>query len=174
MFPELSRAIKRFNEEMASVDEVVHILLKGHLLIEETLTRVLEQYLFHREHLSEARLTFNQKVLLGRALCLRKNDLGTWELISAINSLRNEIAHRLNSPERERKLSKVKEIYLREVADAEESEKLMNGSDPFILHNACALCVGFLAKFENDSKALRQKIHLLDRELNPDLPEFEL
>ena len=58
MFPELSSAIERFRAEMSSLDEIAMVLLKGHLLLEESLTRILGKYVFHPEHLSEARLTF--------------------------------------------------------------------------------------------------------------------
>jgi hypothetical protein len=174
MHPELSASIARFREEMANVDEVVHVLLKGHLLIEEALTRILEQYVFHREHLTEARLTFNQKVLLGRSLCLRKNNVGEWDLISAINSLRNELAHRLNSPDREKKLKRVQDLYFREAVNPERIEELKKESSAAIVLTACAHCAGFLASFEGDSKSFRRMVHSTDRGMNPELPPFEL
>ena len=95
MFPELSDSMRRFRQEMEDVDELVHVLLKGHLLLEEALTRILEQYIFQREYLGETRLSFHQKMLLGRSLCLRKHSLGEWDLLAAINTLRNEIAHKI-------------------------------------------------------------------------------
>jgi len=97
MFPELSDSMRRFRQEMEEVDELVHVLLKGHLLLEEALSRILEQHVFHREHLGETRLSFHHKMLLARSLCLRKNGLGEWELLAAIKPLRNEIAHKLNA-----------------------------------------------------------------------------
>ena len=174
MLSELARSIEKFREEMASVDEVVHVLLKGHLLLEEALTQVLEQYVFHREHLGEARLSFNQKVLLGRSLCLRKNNVGEWELISAINTLRNELAHRLNSSDREKKLKRVRDLYFREAAGFERIEELKKESEVVILFNACAHCAGFLASYEADSKSFRRMVHSMDRGMNPEVPEFEL
>ena len=91
MTPELLRSIDRFRQEMESVDEVAHVLLKGHLLLEEAISAVLDQYVFHRQHMAQARLSFAQKAFLARALCLRKNNLGEWEVIAAINSLRNDL-----------------------------------------------------------------------------------
>src|SRR5687767_14766676 len=88
---ELTASIERFHEEMKSIDEVAHVLLKGHLLIEETLTEIIEQYIFHREHIAKARLSFAHKMHLAQGLCLRKNTLGEWELIAAINALRNDL-----------------------------------------------------------------------------------
>ncbi|WP_143705217.1 hypothetical protein [Pollutimonas nitritireducens] len=97
-----------------------------------------------------------------------------WELIAAINSLRNELAHKLESPEREKKLRRVKELYFREAAGLEGIENIKNESDTTILCCACGHCGGFLAKFEADSKALRHMVHTMDRQINPDLRAFEL
>lgn len=140
MHPELLRSIERFRKEMANVDEVAHVLLKGHLLLEEAISLVLDQYVFHREHLGDARLSFHQKALLARSLCLRKNLVGEWELIAAINTLRNDLAHKLNSPERERKLAKVKELYFREAASFSGIEEVKKEPDAVVLFNACAHC----------------------------------
>lgn len=174
MFPEITKAIDKFQQEMASVDEVAHVLLKGHLLIEESLVRIVEQYLFHREHLAEARLSFHQKMTLCQALCLRKNAYGEWDLISSINSLRNEIAHQLNSATRNTKMSRTKEIFFREAAAFKGIDEIKKESDAGILLKACALCSGFLATFEADSKGYRAMIHALDREHHPKEPPFEL
>lgn len=174
MHPDLRASIERFKEEMETVDELAHVLLKGHLLIEEALSAVLDQYVFHREHLEEARLTFAQKTQLARALCLRKNFLGEWNLILAINSLRNDLAHRLNSPERFRKLVKVKDLYFREAAGFARVEDLKNEADAVVLFNACAHSAGFLSTFLHDSRVFRQMVHAMDRQMNPDAPPFEL
>src|SRR2546428_11736922 len=170
MFPELSDSMRRFRQEMENVDELVHVLLKGHLLLEEALTRILEQYVFHRDHLGETRLSFHQKLLLGRPRCLRKDRLGEWDLLAAINTLRNEVAHRLKSSEREEKVTRVKEIYFREAAGLAGLEQLKKQPDHMILFAACAHCAGFLASFEVDSKAFRKMVHAMDRSLSKDLP----
>jgi hypothetical protein len=174
MHPDLLASIERFRTEMETVDEVAHVLLKGHLLIEEGLSAVLDQYVFHREHLEEARLTFAQKAHIARALCLRKNTLGEWELVFAINSLRNNLAHKLNSPERSKKLTKVKDLYFREAAGFEGIEEVKKESDAVVLFNACAHSAGFMSTFLADSRGFRQMMHAMDRQLNPDLPPFEL
>ncbi len=170
---ELSESIQRFRQEMQHVDEVVHVLLKGHLLIEESLTRILEQHVFHRQHIADARLTFKQKVALGRALCLRKDHLGEWEMLAAINTLRNEVAHKLHSAERDKKLARVKQLYFREATTLAGLDDDKKQSDSVILFYACAHCAGFLASFESDSRVFRQMVHSMDRTLNKDLPEFE-
>jgi hypothetical protein len=174
MFPELEAAIERFTQEMGTVDEMVHVLLKGHLLLEEALALILDQHVFHREHLADARLTFAQKTYIARSLCLRKNTLGEWELITAINTLRNDLAHCLSSPKRESKLEKVKELYFREAAGFHRLEKIKNSPNHEIVFGACAHCAGFLASCASDLRSLRGIIHAMDREMNPDLLPYEL
>ena len=174
MRPEAVRSLERFREEMENVDEVAHVLLKGHLLLEESISLILDQYVFHREHLAQARLSFHQKTLLARSLCLRKNKLGEWDLIAAINALRNDLAHKLNSLDRANKLAALKEIYFRESAGFDRIDEIKKESDATILFSACAHCAGFLASFESDSKAFRAMVHLMDRGINPDLQDFEL
>lgn len=159
---------------METVDDVIHVLLKGHLLIEESLSDVLDQYVFHREHLEEARLTFAQKAQVARALCLRKNSFGEWDLISAINALRNDLAHKLNSPERAKRLARVKDLYFREAAGFERIEEVKKGTDAVVLTNACAHALGFLSTFLADSRNFRQIVYAMDRKMNSDLPPFDL
>jgi len=174
MNPEAARSIERFSDEMTNVDEVAHVLLKGHLLLEEAISLILDQYVFHREHLSQARLSFHQKTLLARSLCLRKNKFGEWDLIAAINALRNDLAHNLNSPDRAKKLATLKEIYFRQADGLEQIDDIKKESDASILFCACAHCAGFLATFESDSKAFRRMVHTMDRGINPKLSEFDL
>ena len=174
MHSELALSLDRFKREMESVDDVVHVLLKGHLLLEEAMSEILDQYIFHREHVDEARLSFAQKMYLSRALCLRKNNFGEWALIAAINTLRNDLAHQLNSSSREKKLAKVKELYCREAAGFDRIEQVKKETDIIILFNACAHCAGFLATFLADSKGFRAIIHAMDRRMNPDQAAFAL
>jgi len=167
-------ALERFRQVMGTVDDTVHTLLKGHLLIEEALARIIDQFVFHREHLADARLTFATKVHVCRALCLRKNNLGEWELIEALNGLRNNVAHTLQSPQRERKFNRVKEIYLREAAGMSGIEEVPNRSEAEVLLLACGHCLGFLASFEGDARSFRQQVFAMDRIVNANQPPFDL
>ncbi|QDQ83663.1 hypothetical protein [Paraburkholderia megapolitana] len=171
---EIQKAHARFVEEMGVVDNTVHVLLKGHLLIEEALSRIIDQFVFHREHVAEARLSFAGKVHLCRALCLRKNDLGEWDLIAALNAFRNVIAHTLQSPQRARKFDRVKEIYLREAATMSGIEDVRESSEADVVLLACGHCLGFLSSFEGDARVFRQLVFNMDRSLNPELTPFDL
>ena len=167
-------ALLKFENEMSSLDPVTHVVLKGHLILEERLGRILEAHLFHPEHTEDARLSFNDKMCLCRSLCLRKNRLGEWELIAAVNGLRNELAHNLESTKRQRKIDRVKEIYFREAAGLDLLNEIKARSDAEIIKSACGHCEGFLTSFERDALAFRQLIHRLDRELNAGQEPFSL
>jgi hypothetical protein len=174
MSPEFDNAGKRFEEEMQAVDDVVHVLAKGHLLIEEALTRVIELHLVHPEYLSDASLRFYQKSSIARALCLHKDKLGEWTLMHAINALRNTLAHKLQSEEREKRVARVRRTYFKEAPDGSDIATLTEASDSAVIAAACAHCARFLYTLESDERALRPAIHALDRRLNPDQPEPEL
>jgi hypothetical protein len=122
---------------------------------------------FHSEHLRDARLSFAQKVHVARSYALRKNSNSIWNLILEINSLRNEIAHRLEAERRRTKM-----LRLRELCRAKMTEELYRGidaaGDEAVVTTAYAMCLGFLADFEHDTRALRGYIDALDTVRNPE------
>jgi hypothetical protein len=70
-------SLQTFQREMEQVEGLVHVLLKGHVLIEEVLTRIIEQYPFHPEHLRDARLIQSENATRLIALPTYK-DQGLW------------------------------------------------------------------------------------------------
>ncbi|RYY82934.1 MAG: hypothetical protein EOO15_22225 [Chitinophagaceae bacterium] len=174
MDQDLKNTIDRFNTEMSAIDEMVHVLLKGHLLLEEALAQLIDQLVFHQKFLSEAKLTFAQKVHIARSMCLRKADAGAWGILLAVNGLRNDLAHRLNSPEREKRVEKVKNLFFKDASDNERIKDIMAMRDHEIVMSACAHCAGFLTAATSDLRSLREIIFTMDRTMNPGLPQFEL
>jgi hypothetical protein len=174
MSDDLANAIAKFQGEMSEVDDVAHALLKGHLLIEESLGGILDQFAFHRQHITEARLSFYNKMMLARAFCLRHDNVGEWELLAAINSLRNELAHNLQSPKREHKIGRVKELYFREGAGYGNLEEVKQQSDAIVLMFACAHCRGVLHSFEMEARSFRRMVHEIDRAQYPNEQPFEM
>lgn len=144
--------LDNFGDQMDNVDEVAHVVLKGHLLIEEWLTHAINQHLFHPEHLiEEGRLSFIQKLTLARSLDLRRNNLGMWDLIAAVNSLRNDLAHSLNSPKRVKKMEALKRLYFRETSAHQNVEQTQQWTDARLLRSICAVCLGFLSESARNS-----------------------
>lgn len=171
--PELVQSIARFEEVLGKVDDITLITLKGHLLIEEALTRTIGLHLFHPEHFFEAKLSFDKKVSLARSLCLRKNQLGEWDMIIVINELRNVLAHTIESPRVRGKLDRLLELTKRMGVPGIEGKMKEQGEKVLIVY-ACGHVLGLLSQFEADAKAYRRLIHTMDRSMNPEQPSFGL
>jgi hypothetical protein len=90
--------IARVRAHLPEGTDLTLIALKGHLLLEEALDDLIRFYCTQPEHLSDARLHFADKVKLARALSGHLAWTGLWPLSDALNKVRNELAHNLDSP----------------------------------------------------------------------------
>ena len=98
----------RITRLLMEFDEFSQTAIKGHLLIEERLSQILDLALGKPEILSKARLTFVQKLRIVQAISFLDPADEMWEVALTLNRLRNEMAHRLDSP----KIAEImKEIY---------------------------------------------------------------
>ena len=88
------------------------MILSGHLIIETALNNIVSLIFFHPEHIEEGRFRFEQKVRMARAFALRKDRDNVWDLIFAINSLRNDIAHNLTGEKRRLRMERVRDLLL--------------------------------------------------------------
>lgn len=164
-----------FNEKMGQPDPLLQAVLTGHLIIETALENILALVFFHPEHVfKEARLSFSQKVHIVRAYGLRKDDNSFWDLILAVNSVRNEIAHNLAGEKRDARLQQLRSLFIAEASGEMQAtlekdwKRLKDVPDPTIVVWACSLCTGFLGEFEADISSLRSMIDALDQSMNPD------
>jgi hypothetical protein len=153
----LTAKIKEITERAKKIDELRLGVIKGHLMLEETLDAYLEASMFHPEHLKEARLTFHAKGHLAWAMSLNQDKDTLWYLLWTVNELRNKIAHKLDSDEIEGKMKYVRTSYIRYLSpqQAKHAETL---SDPHIAEAACQLCAGFLSTLMEDAKSRRGTI----------------
>ncbi len=102
---------------MGQVDPLLQAVLTGPLIIETTLDNILTLVFFHPEHVfKEARLGLSQKVHVVRAYGLRKDDNSIWDLILAVNSVRNEIAHNLAGEKRNARLQQLRSLFMAEAS----------------------------------------------------------
>jgi hypothetical protein len=71
-----------------------HSLLRAHLLFEQLLDAFLGRTLTHPSALSDARLTFSQKLAVAKAAA---TSIGpshwTWQAVARLNKIRNALAH---------------------------------------------------------------------------------
>lgn len=163
----MSKYLEEFSKHFELVDELALAILKGHLIIEGALNNIIDLLVFHPEHVDASRLGFNHKLHLVRSVALRKNKISIWDLIQTINSLRNQVAHSLADADRIKKMSQLREMYLAEL-DAKRRDAQKDAPDHTIAYFACAMCVGFLNRLEEDVKVQRDHIDGLDEAYNPE------
>ena len=83
---------ERFRRLLPRSTDLVLLVLKGHLLIEERLQAMIDEQVEHPRSLTNARLTFYQKLRICQAL-LGHPGLREWRFLESLNSLRNRLAH---------------------------------------------------------------------------------
>lgn len=125
-----SRRFERELKHLPRTDDLSLITLKGHLLIEEVLEDLIKHRCNDPDVLHNVDMSFFLKAKLANAFWGTRlaNDYeipaNTWEAVEALNSLRNEFAHRLESPAVEKKLQKFLQLYSRNKLPSDDpSEK---------------------------------------------------
>lgn len=91
---------KKFNNLFPDTDDILAIVLRGHLMVEEYLDR-LNRHCFHcPEYYDQANLQFSKKLLIARAQVLvpHIDPTSFFEGFKKLNQLRNDLAHNLESP----------------------------------------------------------------------------
>lgn len=94
----------RFLAHMPINGDTALSILKGHLLIEELIWQLICQKVDSPEALKGTRFNFEQQICLARALIRGKANSWEWEAASALNKIRNQLAHRLQPADLEAKL----------------------------------------------------------------------
>jgi hypothetical protein len=145
-------------------DNAALIILKGHLVIEERLTSVIEKFVFHPEHLEQARLTFAHKLAIARSLSLDEDKNSMWSLIKKLNALRNTLSHSLDGESRIKAMEAVKSAY---VAECSGQLNEYEGDDTIMLAGVIAACLGFVHAMEQEVERFREHVGMMDRVVNP-------
>ena len=87
---------QRLHQILRTPDDLISLVLRGHLFIEELLFAAIEAHCQDTEHLKAARLRFPQLVALLRALeKISAAPPNYWVALSELNALRNALAHNL-------------------------------------------------------------------------------
>lgn len=158
---------KKFEEHFATVDATAQIVLKGHLLIEEALDTILCKFVFHPEYFESANLRFAQKIDLARSVSLDDHNNEMWDLVKAINSLRNELSHSLKSGKRQQKTQRVIDLYLKLLDNAEMAARHQSESEEVVLMWATSFFLGYLSAFEAEVDRFKRFVNALDHAANP-------
>lgn len=163
-----SRNLARFTEQLQYVDELAAVVLKGHLVLEEQLDRIIRRFLFHPKHLDGASLRFHQKIKIAQSMSLDGHENSIWNLLLALNALRNNLAHSLEHDKRQSKLNHVLTLF---ASESDDTDSRTTDDAPLRDHEivslAMAMVLGFLGSFEAEVARFRDLIDVLDKTVNP-------
>jgi hypothetical protein len=162
LMPELE-GLKKHMPEGNDLDTIV---LKGHLLIEEGLIRTIRTIIAHGDMLERVRLTFAQTAAIAQAMCWGRHGDETWDVIVALNVLRNSIAHQLESPKLRANVQRLLDAFDKAVNDSEYKAQRGSVSEPEKIKDAIAFVLGFLGSYEGDAKGYRQLVDEAYKEAN--------
>jgi hypothetical protein len=87
----------RFKEHLPDTDDLALLALKGHLLVEEILDVLIKSYCAEPRHLDSVEIRFFVKAKIARALTGNIFPDSMWKMIDALNTVRNDLAHALES-----------------------------------------------------------------------------
>lgn len=94
----------------------IEIILKGQLLIEEIMTKILEKTVVNTQPLKEANLTFHKSACLVQAIHDEKCKNWVWLATFQLNNIRNKLAHNLEYPNIDERIEEFTE-FVRENGD---------------------------------------------------------
>ncbi|TCA40284.1 hypothetical protein E0H72_21015 [Rhizobium leguminosarum bv. viciae] len=87
---------RRFLTLLPRGQDLTLIILKGHLLIEEQVWKVISSRLKKPKALRDGRIESHQAICIAEAFCPEDDDL--WQSAKKLNKIRNDIAHNVIPP----------------------------------------------------------------------------
>lgn len=161
--PRIEASRRAMEERVNKYNALMLAVIKGHLAIEQAMDGFLEASLFHPAHVRESRFNFSHRIQMCRSMSLKQNEDKLWSVIWQVNALRNEMAHDVQTDQIQKKMERVRRVYL-EVLTPKQAGGQKNLPDDQIAASACYLAAGFLASMESDAKSRRE---LIDRQWKP-------
>jgi len=112
---------QNFFDHMPETDDLTLIVLKGHLLIEEELNKVIETSFKQAEHLKGGRFSFYQTYKIVKAFHFKENRKWLWDGIEKLNTIRNKFAHNLVPRQIENEIEELTQVVISEIGTIEKN-----------------------------------------------------
>ncbi|WP_339911462.1 hypothetical protein [Symmachiella dynata] len=141
-----SNVFQEFIDFVEHGDKLTVVTLKGHLAIEELLSRILNSITGHQALISDARLSFHQKRLLVQAHSGVRSSDASWQIIQILNTLRNEIGHKLQAERSSDLIDRIR--HLLRNRDSQSYLLIPNPNDDVeLISHVVSFLIGFLGAF---------------------------
>ena len=96
---------ERFLKHMPFKGDSDLVILKGHLLIEELLSELIEEKLKFPQAYKKIEFRFIQRLRLTEAFYKSDANVWLWTAIKMLNSIRNNLVHRIDDEDLNKKLT---------------------------------------------------------------------
>jgi hypothetical protein len=100
-------AFRRFVTMLPHGQDPVLVVLKGHLLIEEQLRQIVDEHVKRPKALMKAQFSCSHVICLAEAFCDDRAASWLWESLRNLNSLRNDIAHKIEPKKFQERLARI-------------------------------------------------------------------
>lgn len=117
-----AEAFRRFLQLLPHGKDIELVILKAHLLLEEQVRQIIDERLKNPAAL--ARLQCHQAICLAQAFFPKDHDPFLWASLKELNSIRNDIAHKLQSAQLQRRLEALIEGFPSGFADSSDRFEL--------------------------------------------------
>jgi hypothetical protein len=137
--------IERADQHLDEVSDVITLILKGHLLVEEALYAAVQTQFSNPQYLIDANLRFAQLLSIAKGFFFTNEHAPMWNAIQTLNSLRNRLAHKLEvsvSAEELQKICFLLPMPKNAALDHPDIGNLLNGGLATILGSLWALPIG--------------------------------
>ena len=151
---EITELLSASQERRKKIVDLRLAVLEGHLLMEEALNGFLEAAVSNPDQLDLTRVNFHTKGNFAVSLGAGRSKDRMWAVLWAINQLRNELAHNLDSPKLDERVSFLRKVYI-DALEPKAAEHAKTLKDKDIIDAACAVCAGFLGQLTSEAQARR-------------------
>jgi hypothetical protein len=119
---EFKKLIQEARERDKRLDNLRVVAIKWHLLVEESLDRLLAVAVFNPEGLGIDGMNFRRKGDLAVALSLKEDKNPIWNVFWAVNQLRNKIAHNVEQKVVDEKVKYLRATYIASLEPSQRAE----------------------------------------------------
>lgn len=102
LFKEQDEKWERYQALLPDTDDLILVVLKGHLIIEEMLNDLINRLCPNPQHIESAKLNFVQLTYVAQSMLLLPVMDGAWAAIKVLNTLRNKLSHHLEPKDMEK------------------------------------------------------------------------
>lgn len=92
------KAFNKFLQKFPHGKDQDLVILKGHLLIEEQVRLIIDQRLGNPSALTDAHLDCHGAICLAQSFFPVGHNIDFWKSLKKLNKIRNDIAHKMESP----------------------------------------------------------------------------